>query len=404
MGAVRLRGGLTPDQWIKSRIHLYYFLGFALLCVVAVIIFAIAMVGREPAGTATADLSVTDQSQAHDAKAESRASTVPSVEKDADTVSPPSLGGRNLSQGGVVRALAVRSDFDRSGGRAPYAPPELTVSYQYDRRGGAIAIFPTMPYLDLLKAGGPIRGFHYWWSPFAWQYPQISAEIVNNTKGSLFLNEVVVHVAKSDINLEPVIVVEENFYNVGNFNIINEGWGEAKNATLDFDILDSESCTDQPSLSATPQHIAVGSIVDSRTVAVASLVPASLRSEQLVCVAGKLTYHNAAEATRTILFRTRVSLVPPGPGAPAPPSYVYDIFLEAGKAGYVKRFPIAQKIAAGDVDHFLVRVGTDKSAHFELSIAFRGVGGVELAAPPVSLDVFVPRSQSGAAEQRAQVK
>jgi hypothetical protein len=36
MGTVPLNEGLSPEQWIRSRTHLYYFLGFVVLCVVLI--------------------------------------------------------------------------------------------------------------------------------------------------------------------------------------------------------------------------------------------------------------------------------------------------------------------------------------------------------------------------------
>jgi hypothetical protein len=42
MGSLPLAPGLTPDQWLKARIQRYYFLAFAIVCVLAVIVFAIA--------------------------------------------------------------------------------------------------------------------------------------------------------------------------------------------------------------------------------------------------------------------------------------------------------------------------------------------------------------------------
>jgi hypothetical protein len=52
MGAVRVRSGLSANQWLRSRVQLYYFLGFCLLCVLAVVVFAIAMAkpGTDPHG------------------------------------------------------------------------------------------------------------------------------------------------------------------------------------------------------------------------------------------------------------------------------------------------------------------------------------------------------------------
>jgi hypothetical protein len=41
MGTAPLQGGLTPEQWLQSRIHQYYFMGFLVLCGVIVIVVAI---------------------------------------------------------------------------------------------------------------------------------------------------------------------------------------------------------------------------------------------------------------------------------------------------------------------------------------------------------------------------
>jgi hypothetical protein len=42
MGVIPLTKGLSPEQWIRSRINLYYFLGFLVFCGVFVILFAIS--------------------------------------------------------------------------------------------------------------------------------------------------------------------------------------------------------------------------------------------------------------------------------------------------------------------------------------------------------------------------
>jgi len=47
MSSVEVGEGLTPEQWLRSRIHSYYFWGFAILCSVAVIIFSIASIAGQ---------------------------------------------------------------------------------------------------------------------------------------------------------------------------------------------------------------------------------------------------------------------------------------------------------------------------------------------------------------------
>lgn len=45
MGEIPIPERLSPSQWLKARIHRYYFWGFAMICVVVVVLFAIAAFG-----------------------------------------------------------------------------------------------------------------------------------------------------------------------------------------------------------------------------------------------------------------------------------------------------------------------------------------------------------------------
>jgi hypothetical protein len=58
MGAVRLKSGLSPEQWIRSRIHLYYFLGFAILALVGTALFTVSAVTAEDPGTVGSDVTL----------------------------------------------------------------------------------------------------------------------------------------------------------------------------------------------------------------------------------------------------------------------------------------------------------------------------------------------------------
>lgn len=50
MGVVPIREDLSPEQWLRSRIHTYYFAGFVTVCVAAVIVIIIALT-KPVAGT-----------------------------------------------------------------------------------------------------------------------------------------------------------------------------------------------------------------------------------------------------------------------------------------------------------------------------------------------------------------
>jgi hypothetical protein len=59
---IEVAAGLTPEQWLRSRIHSYYFWGFAILCLVVVIIFTVAATTEKvESGTANVDVTLFEE-------------------------------------------------------------------------------------------------------------------------------------------------------------------------------------------------------------------------------------------------------------------------------------------------------------------------------------------------------
>ena len=54
MGGVRLAAGISPEQWLRSKIHRYYFLSFIVTCVAGILVFIVAIFNSH----GTADISV----------------------------------------------------------------------------------------------------------------------------------------------------------------------------------------------------------------------------------------------------------------------------------------------------------------------------------------------------------
>src|SRR5262249_8036899 len=60
-------------------------------------------------------------------------------------------------------------------------PALYSVNYRYSRTADGFAVDYQLPYLDLLRAGGPIAGIHYETSPFLEPFPPFRATIANNS-------------------------------------------------------------------------------------------------------------------------------------------------------------------------------------------------------------------------------
>ncbi|HKO48062.1 MAG TPA: hypothetical protein VJV79_10080 [Polyangiaceae bacterium] len=56
MGNVSVPTGLTPEQWLRSRIHSYLFVGFAAVCAVALVVSVVALTSRTTAGSVDTDI------------------------------------------------------------------------------------------------------------------------------------------------------------------------------------------------------------------------------------------------------------------------------------------------------------------------------------------------------------
>jgi hypothetical protein len=406
MGTVNIKEDMTPEQWLRARVHSYLFFGFSILCLAAVVIFVVAYSVRKP-GKVDVDITPYSNSSIPRVDAKTPLSTNPAESTQSPGPAEPSAPSNRTRRARSMEPTAISfrkggsdklvdNQFDDSSGSRIYpSEPDFTLTYDYDRVDGKIIVTPKMPYLLMLSKGGPISGIDYWWSAFAWQFPKLSIKIVNNTDRTLELTEAAIGVTESTINTDPVIVIQEDKYNIGHFAIVNEGWGRVINPTFDVGVERQSACNTFPS--DTPNiHVTRSTFDEGDNVPIIQDVPPSLRSEKAVCVFGEMQFTTESAVKRSLKFDTLVSLVKPGPGAPAPPDYLYDVFLRAGEAGYTKRIPISEEVKPGEVDHFLIRIGTDKSASFNLTFSFVSRPASSLSPTQVRLSVFVPRSQVGA--------
>jgi len=373
MGVVSLKGKLTAQEWISARIHLYLFIGFCILALVVIVLFAMSGFAR-PRGELAADVTLQDEGSA----------------------SLASLTVENAYDGSGLRHWFAGSDDTAAIG---VPAPELTLTYAYARVGHRVVITPTMPYWDLLKRGGPIRNVS---GIFLWQFPKLSVKLLNNTAATLFVTEIEVRVDSSVLDLEPFL--RTKYSATGSVIFHNEGWGAVREPQVQFDVRGADACTaDGPPETALPfaaqlptfrtdAELPFDRYVSPRLKKLADSV--DLDGDEIpdcdLCVLGTMTYATDRGERRELKFQSMQNLC--GLGGFERAEVYYDLFLKAGTQGYTRLLPVSHSLAPGEAEHFVVRVGTDRSARFDLTFSLREAGGTSIPSDSIELNIFVPRS------------
>jgi hypothetical protein len=300
--------------------------------------------------------------------------------------------------------------FPNSQNSARNFPTESTLTYSYKRAGAALHIIYGMPYLSLLEQGGPITPLHdpTGNSKLRWRFPKLAIKVVNNSSRTLMFTEVAIDVRSSDVDKRPVLLINSGHYNhsggrhdvmpFGAFEIVNDGWGNVVNARVDLQI----SSPDYPELDGTRRTFNLGTFSELATINLLKDPSLPLKDcerdkeikSYYVDVSGQIDYYDESKKRRLLKFQTPVNVVSCGWGAGTiHPNAIYDVELEAGKSGYTKYVPLAQEVKPGQTDYFLINVGSDKTAQFDLNLSFRTLG-IEVPEKRVHINIFVPRSQA----------
>jgi hypothetical protein len=365
VGHIPIKEGLSPEQYLRSRIHYYYFLAFSILCLVIVTIFVVsAVIGRKQQGTATSDISLYEVEGKQ--QFEPFRDSQPEFEPD-----------RNHQDIGV----AVKNDEDPSG---------CTVTYTYDRVDERkIQINPQLPYLSLLSLTEPIPNY----IGCSINFPRLSIKIVNNTEQTLVITEVAINVKSSKVNTLPILSVKGSISAPNKLFLENEGWSDLINPVVRFNIVDENSCSnvnfaDTENVRQLPTIQRGASVDISREIS-----KYKYSSNSSLCVYGQVSYNTENGRMHIVNFKESIFLHVRFPMLMIP-SYTYDLFLEADKSNYIKRLPISHEIKSGDSDLLILQVATNKWSQFDLDFSFRTSEGKYLPGNEVLLDIFVPRSVS----------
>ena len=91
---------------------------------------------------------------------------------------------------------------------------DTKLTYEVEHRDDdTIVVRPCMPYLDRVKAGGPIEPKRYLTSshcPFEWDFPSLDCKLLNRTSAPFLLAEAILDVEESMLDPTPVIVIKED--------------------------------------------------------------------------------------------------------------------------------------------------------------------------------------------------
>ncbi|HLL04571.1 MAG TPA: hypothetical protein VK539_28565 [Myxococcaceae bacterium] len=366
MGQPAVTGGISAEQWLRAKIHRYYFLAFVVTTLTLILMVLLALKHKD----GSVDIDVTGYGS-------SAEPSTPSPESRLASLLLPS-------------ANAAEFEFDKPTGKAPRGGP-YHVRYTYERNDGKLSIRPESDLFNAMAHGEVIEGASYGHQPFSWDFPVLSVKVANNSPKTLLLSEVKIQVRKSTVDVRPVLVINSPSY-LGILSFTNEGWGKVVEPKVEMTI-------SAPDCKTTPVHVSrpLDTFDEYGKVAITNDVDPALRArllsnDQPACVQGVLQYRDEVGQAHRYRFKTEVFLRVPDVGAARPPSYSYDVFLRAGKSGYVERRAISQEIKPGQVDHFLLRIATDRSCAFSLRIDINDSGGKSLWQGDIDLAAFVPRS------------
>jgi hypothetical protein len=323
------------------------------------------------------------------------------------------------------------------------------VSYEADYDKDRLRISPKVPYLHLLKVGGPILPYKYHWTPFKMVLPEIDVKIVNNSPETVFFTEAVFLIYNSYLDPTPILLIPGESYNM-DFQLVNVGWGELRDAQLRFNLIPDTPDIEQMNGN---QFIATefskafkntlsikedrGNIdvdlrpifelmgVDVKTVdhgpikvesngttstytfvdekGLVSKLSRDQYRERLqaaygpfvrgrAILAGEISYagppHTGQEQVLKVI--AKINLSSPYPEAPVPPTFQYSVKFDVDGKNYKKSIPLSQALKPKEFDR-TIKIAADKSSWhlFQLKLLYNN--GKMVESPPMSLNLFMPR-------------
>jgi hypothetical protein len=380
MGSVPMKAKLSPEQWLRNRVYQLGFFAFALVCLVVLLLVAMAQYGKQEELKSGISISLRQPEAPQDEPVDPPPGKPLKKEPVEASGTTPTLRQVKAAEPWGVRQMA-EDDM----------PADRVVSYEDRLEDGMEHIRYRASYLQTAGAGGPVSGYNPLGATFKWRFPQLAIDIVNNSKSTMVLSKAILTIERSTVDATPVLMVEDD--SVNKLIIRNEGWGDVGAGEVELSIQEILPEGAMSLFAPTTTKVSFASFADMLSINLPPLLPARLLDAGRVAVTGTIRY-TASGVQRAIRFATRVSLqVHAAAGIPA--THSYQTYFDAGQAPAQISVDIAQQIAPGDADRFYVQLATDKTSHNTVRVDFKTPGGETIPGGRFLLDIFVPRSHGG---------
>jgi hypothetical protein len=264
----------------------------------------------------------------------------------------------------------------------------IVVVYSISREKGTVNISPHSEYLEDIMTGRPVSMVP--WAPhaapyFEWEYPRVSLKAQNSTSAPCYITEALIEVLASKVDTSPVLVAEGGFR--GHVGIRNEGWGKVINPKARVELADGRGGFLRRELDLS-EHLGL----DFSTCLPQVDLEKAIQAEESRPFNASISYETETGSQKTFNCEG-IAYFGPAPLPFQPPSREpYDVFLPAGKQGYETIVPLSQVVPAGGVDNFEIRIGTDRSASFDIIVGFRTASSEVIGKTSVRLSTFIART------------
>jgi hypothetical protein len=407
MRGVRLAGGLSPEQWLRYRRNKDILTAFLATLLALAAIFALSMFQASRGVAANADLYDEPAAQFSErfsemGTASSGRETSETARGMASTVKEANAGGEIVAPENTFNLMSEDSGTRRTQTqRSPlrYVPQsdaiplaDASLRYNYIKVDGRIIIRPQVPYFESKDRQEIPRISDI----SANNFPKLSFKVVNNTRNTIVLSEVVFTIKSTKRDLRPLLRVESQDDRI---SFINEGWGPVVNPVLTVEFSKSRKC-DKKDSSQIPE-LSLTSFTEQLDVKLDKHIPAELRptcnaksgicNRKEMCIQGQLVYRDQDEQRRFIIFQETKGggeFTLASAESAVVPSYSYDVIFPSSGISKTIRKSISQKVKPGDSDQFLVQVRSDRSANFEFTAELVDIEGKTVSRHEIDLALF----------------